>query len=745
LPESDPAPSSSTLDPARPNERRFLDDRPLAARRIGPLEQTWRWCHCRPVLASLAIVLLVVATVTTYMTLRLRAELGRSYLAQARLLCHSDRPGRRFGTWKLLQRAAPFAPSAELRDEAIAALAMDDVRPWMQRGWPDAATVGIALDARLERFAHSDSHGTIFVRRVTDDRELRRIAHPGRPAVDLGFSPDGRQLAARFAPPSRDRDVEFRVYDLETGRVLLAQGPGQGTRCWDFSPDGSLLAFVSSARGGLRVRLVPTGDPTREELGFQMDQGPCALAFSPDGKRLAISTWDPPVVQIRELETGRILRLPHSVGVHGVAWHASGTLLAAACADKGIHVWDAVRGERLRVLQGHEGMPRCVAFNPGGDLLASAGSDATLRLWDPWSGKLRLVLPASECPIQFSNDGHRMAFRRDPRHVAFWDVSENGACRSLRGDPSALAYGLRDLTFSTDGRLLGSASGEGARLWNPAAGRAVALLSPDSCELLAFAPDGRELFAGSPYAIQAWPISYSREGSLRLGTPRRLPAPDELRPNRGSLSRDGRSLAVLEQARNRIVVLSLDGATAPVFLGPETNLSDIAISPDGRWVAVGTWHGTEGVRVWRVGAETKAPLQLPLHEDARVAFSPDGRRLLTGTAGEYQFWSVENWRPGFRLEREEVGTPGAMAFSRDGRVLAIAATNCLVKLLDPATGADLARLTAPDPLPIAWLAFSPDNHFLAVGHDSRLIRLWDLALIRRELASLKLDWNAASK
>ena len=69
-----------------------------------------------------------------------------------------------------------------------------------------------------------------------------------------------------------------------------------------------------------------------------------------------------------------------------------------------------------------------------------------------------------------------------------------------------------------------------------------------------------------------------------------------------------------------------------------------------------------------------------------VAFSSDGKWLLTGSATEYVLWSVGNWRAMWRVPREgSSSVPGAAAFTRDASLVAVASSRQRVQLLDRAT------------------------------------------------------------
>ena len=150
----------------------------------------------------------------------------------------------------------------------------------------------------------------------------------------------------------------------------------------------------------------------------------------------------------------------------------------------------------------------------------------------------------------------------------------------------------------------------------------------------------------------------------------------------------------------------------------------------------------ERVTLWdtRDGREVK---RLP-HEGAyhSVAFSPDGRWLVTSTIEEYRFWAVGTWERR-RVIRRDWGLAGPVAFSRDGRMLALAHSRYAVRLHDAATFAELARLEALDARHITWLRFTPAGGLLAATTDHS-IQLWDLPAIRTQLRAIGLDWEPPS-
>jgi WD40 repeat protein len=71
-----------------------------------------------------------------------------------------------------------------------------------------------------------------------------------------------------------------------------------------------------------------------------------------------------------------------------------------------------------------------------------------------------------------------------------------------------------------------------------------------------------------------------------------------------------------------------------------------------------------------------------------------------------------------------------LAFSLDGRLLATAGDDGVLRLWDLATGTELHHLGGPGDR-LTGVAFSPDGRMLAATADDADIRLWILAELRR--------------
>src|SRR5262249_38675698 len=146
----------------------------------------------------------------------------------------------------------------------------------------------------------------------------------------------------------------------------------------------------------------------RERAALEVGIVPSAVSMQPQGRVLAVAAIVPPVVRLFDLESGQLLSsLRHAPaddrprrhhepgGIEAVAWHPDGELLATACHDHKIYVWDWVAARQRSVLSGHSWEVADVAYSHSGNLLASYGHDKTVRLWDHRTGALLLTIPGA--------------------------------------------------------------------------------------------------------------------------------------------------------------------------------------------------------------------------------------------------------------------------------------------------------------------------------------------------------------
>jgi WD40 repeat protein len=509
-----------------------------------------------------------------------------------------------------------------------------------------------------------------------------------------------------------------------------------------------------------------------ELLDFRADsQGVAALAFSPDGKRLAcgggyyVYSNTPAHVRVLDTATGKEFvecKETHSGPVVGLAFSPDGKRIASA--STGLDFQGLARGDRAALTtpkgevilwDADTGMklfrwPGCnaVAFSPKGDWLASADQDRTITVRETATGSKVMTLPGHAGKVRslaFSSDGKRLASAataftlpgKDPiqvhRDFKLWDLNtQTEVTAELRGHPGPVA----DLAFSPTGPLLATAATNTIRVWDLTTGEEkLALAGPAPIVALAFSPDGQRLASAdlSLTAITLWDVTTGRlaqtypgfAGSLtclafspKAGAPRLIA--------RGS--REG-----------RVTLWDLSVGPNPLDLGGHATLvTSVAFSRDGRRLAT-SGPDEHTVILWDVATGTA--VHKLTASALRVAISSDGKLLATGGGdlinpdrqGELRLWDLET---GQEVNRLQGVLPSrfvnSVAFSPDGKWLASAsgdfrqaqldAQGGEVRIWDVATGKQVAVHKLPAGFVYA-LAFSPDSQDLALARSDNLVEV----------------------
>jgi WD40 repeat protein len=606
--------------------RRFLDGKVLRARPVGMAERGWRWCRRNPWLAGLAgavaLLLLILVTGSLAAAWRMNQVAERATQAEgdatnrlfdalvtrAEASRTSKRPGQRFGGLEAVRQAAEIAraqgrPEAELirlRNEAIACLALPDLR--LETDWEGnpPGTNGMAFDARFERYAWSFKDEGIRVRRLADHAELFRLPVPPSDRVtrwaQLQFSPDGRYLVAWFRVWAARRTLwawDLQAGQFESPRIRLddAATPPEFTRDGHALlvglPDGAVIG-IDLETGKEVQRLAPGWPPDR-------------LALHADGRLLAVASTAKSGVQVREVTTGAVVReLRHPAGVEAVAWQPNGPLLATGCDDHRVRLWDSATGQERGTLEGrHRWGVHDLAFDPSGGWLLSFGWDYALCAWDV--GFQRQVLNLEDVRILgFGSPGVMKAAGLTGRRVRVWSFHPSDVHQVLHGHEKQII----GCEVSPDNRWLAtSAIGGDLRLWDLTARRQVGHLP----ELGAprWGPHGEWLLAAASDRLWRYPVRPLGPGGaagIRIGPPRDVPgigialAKFEVGTAWSGLGH--RRLFVAEMDRSRVHLFEIGEMCREQWQAPMSMATHAAASSDGRWVAAGPYEGGSGVRVW---------------------------------------------------------------------------------------------------------------------------------------------------
>jgi len=732
--------------------RRFQEGQPITARRSTSAERFRRWCRRNPGLAGANIT---AATLTTILAIgatmaawkfrdqvnqisrdrldiqvadrKTRENLFESLTSQAQARRFSRRVGQRFESLDALEQAARIARELELpperfellRDEAIACLALPDMRKSGRVIDRPPGVLLVAFDPTMTRYALRFRDGTVQVKNVHDDQEVARFQARGdREIFVFCFSPVGRYLATTHFP-----GFALTVWDVDRRAVTLNDPGPISFEAFKFSPDSRRIALCHED-GALLVCELATGRPSRRwSLPTAGD-----LEFRGDGAQIAVTYKDlkNAACRILEVDTGRVVRsLPLPISWRArVVWSPDGTTLATACDDAKVYLWDAVTGTAKARFEGSTNAGLHATFHPSGTLLASNGWENRLRLWDAILGRPVLSFSGSDIERSgFSQDGQIVVSLEDKLTTFEVDPAFEYRTFAHASDPPV---SLEGASIRRDGRLMAVGTNRGVVLWDLANGRELAFLPIGNAWRLMFEASGDLLTSGDA-GVWRWPVRLDpARGEFRIGPPTQLPLP----ARHGGIAED-RSARIVALANFRNVRVLTPERTFSI--GPLDDCRYVAVSPDGQWLATGS-H-IRGAQVWRVRDAARMK-ELPIDDGTRVTFSPDGKWLMT-TSAPCRLWAVGTW-----LEALEIGGQGH-CFTPDGRMLVVIDATRVIRLVETETGRTVARLESPDLCEVTRASFGPDGSRLVVTTpQGSAVHVWDLRAIRRRLAAMGLDLHA---
>jgi eukaryotic-like serine/threonine-protein kinase len=217
-------------------------------------------------------------------------------------------------------------------------------------------------------------------------RELfaRRVGQWIDQHLSLAFSPKGGLLACGVTQATGNNEVQ--VWDVETGQQLLKVPTASSVEGLAYSPDERRLAVglrgegKGGARNEVQVWEAKTGKAI-PSLGIDEGMAPVGLAFSPDGKRLAI-TWGvytgPGVLSLHDTETGKATQRLWGITSEHVVFSPDGKRVSCGAASSKVHVWDVATGATQVTVREHHTTP-VVGFGDGGRRLLTAGWDGMGR------------------------------------------------------------------------------------------------------------------------------------------------------------------------------------------------------------------------------------------------------------------------------------------------------------------------------------------------------------------------------
>jgi WD40 repeat protein len=448
---------------------------------------------------------------------------------------------------------------------------------------------------------------------------LHRLeGHSQAPIYVLAWSPDSMTLASggqdgavRFwKPPQTQVGLSLKVALPVSALAWSPAGDGvvtatiNGVQYWDAGsglakdnlsgPNGTLFSLAWSASGiaagGTPGVLTWRDRNLGAELLESQPAGTAAVAWSPDGRQLAVAGFSDYYLRLWDADTFGVQAPPKGNGLPDkvAAWSPDGRFLATADKRGQVLLWEGQRSLWHTLSAGHTAELLALAWSADGRFLASASADGTVKAWEMEKRHVFQVLKGQPGGV------YSLAWSPDNPVLACGALKTIHVVPAMgRAPPPWSAHGsfVMALAWSPDGTVLasGSAFDGGVNLRDPtgkvllgfkahdrdvralewsSAGRTLASGGDDG-RVRFWSPEGKPLGAleghAGPVRSLSWLndsdhiASASEDGTVRVGASKAGRHDAVLVPLRGgqglTVGADGHAVFLPEQAEALVYVL----------------------------------------------------------------------------------------------------------------------------------------------------------------------------------------------
>jgi WD40 repeat protein len=767
-----PADRYPTADALADDLDRFLEDRPIQARRPTIVERASKWSRRHAGIVTTGLIGLLVLLAGTFAA-------GYVYIKEltrhnAELVNANKRAD---------QRANDAMAARRLADRHFHAAQLRLVQ--QQIDAREYETAQDLLAYLTPRNGNEDLRGFAwcFLRSLAR-RELVCLPRVNYALTDLSLSRDETILAAAY---SDGRAILWDAANEQALRTLkIDSQPLHGPA---LSPDNRLLAVDSVGSSGVDLTLHVVDVQTEAPLGSwkvktsHTPQRPLKSYITGDG--YLVFTWRVgglSCIRAWDLKAGGVDRPPvvalDSPGEIATAYGAS---VFAICEGGHLELRDVRSGVVHRSFAGDFHDFRTITLSPDGLWVGIAMSDGVILLWDASDGtpagqfdaKAKTRLLDIVQSLSVSRNGIAIGAVDEDGLVHVWDraVNRQHVVRPDEFDRERLTVSI---LFSPDGTRMATTSfgnpggAQPVVIWDVATGSRVAIMPGREHSVSCFTADGRSLimYGSSPrlwhfapcresaqplgHDDEAWSVAFTRDARLLATGGDEDDDPLSIRiwdPATGALirawqggegtvsalafSRDGRVLATSHIIPTDNVRLwdPESGRLLATLTGHTDRAKALAFGPDG---LLATASRDKAVRLWDIETRQCVGVMVAPVPLESVDFSFDGRAIATSGVDHVQLWDVES-RALLKDGGQEREFQRAPTFSPDGTVVATAGRDGRVAIRDARDLTILRSLQGPRD-ELLDLAFSPDGRSIAAAGKSGVIRLWDVVTGQELLA-----------
>jgi WD40 repeat protein len=494
---------------------------------------------------------------------------------------------------------------------------------------------------------------------------------------------------------STNNPGEVKLWNIANGQLIKtfqAYDGSRGHSVVSFSPDGKTIAT-----GGWdnppwqgKIKLWDIQGNLRQT--FAVNTGVLrSLQFSHDGQKI-ICAGDTSKVLLLDVASGGILTEIISNSGHwtmGAKLSGDGQVIASISADGSVKLWN-IDGSLIKELHKHNDTIYGLNFSPDGKTLATSSADKTVKLHkieNDFLKSIELQNNSSQYGIAFSPKGGIFASSSWNPSIREWEVrlwTKDGKLLKTFPDKSdqdrSHHYGdiIKNIRFSPDGKLIGTASWDGTvKIWT-VDGKLLRNFTEHKRPVngLAFSPDSKAIALGG----------YGDE--------------------------NGNNLWMLWDINGK----------ARTILGHSDQIYRLAFSPNGKIVATASWD--RSIKLWNA-VDGKLIRTLDGKHNSWILglnFSPDGKMLVSSSQDKTaKIWSVEGNLLYTLIDHK--GDVNDVVFSPNGKIIASASSDQTIKLWN--TDGMLLRTLRGHNGAVYGVSFSPDGKRLVSASWDGSIKIWN--------------------
>ncbi len=452
-----------------------------------------------------------------------------------------------------------------------------------------------------------------------------------------------------------------------------------------------------------------------------------------------------------------VLLKGHAEVVYDAAFLPDGKSVVTASFDRTLKLWDLATLKPVRTMEGHTGIVLTVAVSADGNLIASGSNDNQIRLWDvPKSAPLTSLAAheAAATAVAATADGKTLATADATGVVKFWDTMTGTAKLQVK-----LPTGVVLLDWRKDGQQLAAASASGV-VWllNLADGAITATFGTHPGEVtgLGFNPNNQLFTSGADGIVRRWPVqvtptvvakghedvihsvAVNPNGSLIVTAGKDKTARVWNRADGAqarTLDGHGGEVTAVAYSRNSVQIATgcadkiarvfdgNSGMLVKAFAAMPGLITAVEISPDTQRLLVADDAGT--VKLFQISDATELKT-FAGHAGAvrSLAFWSNGTQIITGGVDKsVRVWTVETAQAVRKIDLDAAVT--AIALANNDSALAVGTQNGIVRLINPADGAETTKLAAHTG-EITGLDFGANLQQLASSSTDGRAIVWDL-------------------